>query len=55
MTIFLHTTSTHNAQNLWTKKLIDRLVDGAIIMKITGKSYRANRAQPMKMEAPTGD
>ncbi len=35
--------------------LIDRLVDGAIIMKITGKSYRAKRAKPMTMEETTGD
>jgi len=26
--------------------LLDRIVDGAIIVKITGKSYRAHRAQP---------
>ncbi len=25
---------------------LDRIVDGAIIMKINGKSYRAQRAQP---------
>jgi len=26
--------------------LLDRIVDGAIILKIEGKSYRAHRAQP---------
>ena len=26
--------------------LLDRIVDGAIIVKINGKSYRAARAQP---------
>ena len=31
--------------------LTDRLVDGAIIMKFTGKSYRASRAQTIKPTA----
>ncbi len=35
--------------------LTDRMVDGAIIMKITGQSYRAHRAQPMKTPAPSSD
>jgi DNA replication protein DnaC len=26
--------------------LLDRIVDGAIILKMEGKSYRAHRAQP---------
>jgi DNA replication protein DnaC len=26
--------------------ILDRIVDGAIILKINGKSYRAHRAQP---------
>ncbi|HEV8062919.1 MAG TPA: IS21-like element helper ATPase IstB [Gemmataceae bacterium] len=45
----------------WTKKLgeedlvgafLDRIVDGAVILKINGKSYRAHRAQSIK---PTPD
>lgn len=32
--------------------LLDRLVDGAIILKIAGKSYRAHRAQPGKASPP---
>ena len=35
--------------------LTDRIVDGAIIMKITGKSYRAHRAKPVKPATSTGD
>ena len=31
--------------------LTDRMVDGAIIIKIEGQSYRAHRAQPMKPTA----
>jgi DNA replication protein DnaC len=30
--------------------LLDRIVDGAIILKIAGKSYRAHRAKPGKAE-----
>ena len=33
--------------------LLDRIVDGAIILRIAGKSYRAHRAKPAK--APTRD
>jgi DNA replication protein DnaC len=32
--------------------LMDRIVDGAIIIKINGKSYRAARAQPTKTTRP---
>ena len=32
--------------------LLDRIVDGAIIVKITGKSYRAARAQPLGTPRP---
>jgi len=28
--------------------LLDRIVDGAIILRIAGKSYRAHRAKPAK-------
>lgn len=35
--------------------LTDRVVDGAIILKIVGKSYRAHRAQTMKPQSSTGD
>ena len=35
--------------------LTDRVVDGAIRMKLTGKSYRAHRAQPMTLPTSTGD
>jgi hypothetical protein len=28
--------------------LLDRIVDGAIILKIAGQSYRAHRARPGK-------
>jgi DNA replication protein DnaC len=35
--------------------LTDRMFDGAIIVKITGQSYRAHRAQPMKSPAPIND
>lgn len=35
--------------------LTDRVVDGAVIMKLTGKSYRAHRAQPTKPPASAGD
>jgi DNA replication protein DnaC len=31
--------------------LLDRIVDGAIILKIAGKSYRAHRAKPGKADA----
>lgn len=30
--------------------LLDRIVDGAIILKIAGKSYRAHRAKPGQAE-----
>ena len=30
--------------------LLDRIVDGAIILKIAGQSYRAHRAKPGKAE-----
>jgi DNA replication protein DnaC len=30
--------------------LLDRIVDGAIILKIAGKSYRAHRAKPGKAD-----
>jgi DNA replication protein DnaC len=33
--------------------LMDRIVDGAIIIKINGKSYRAARAQPTKTTRPS--
>ena len=33
--------------------LLDRIVDGAIILKIAGKSYRAHRAKPGKVETPS--
>ena len=33
--------------------LLDRMVDGAIILKIAGKSYRAHRAQQAKREQPS--
>jgi DNA replication protein DnaC len=32
---------------------LDRIVDGAIILKINGKSYRAHRAKPPKGKAPS--
>src|SRR5205823_891333 len=32
--------------------LLDRIVDGAIILKMAGKSYRAHRAKPEKPEPP---
>jgi DNA replication protein DnaC len=32
--------------------LLDRIVDGAIIVKIAGKSYRAHRAQQAQKERP---
>lgn len=35
--------------------LIDRVVDGAIILKLTGKSYRAHRAQTMKPPQAAGN
>jgi hypothetical protein len=31
--------------------LVDRIVDGAIILKIKGKSYRAHRAQQPDRQA----
>jgi DNA replication protein DnaC len=34
--------------------LTDRVVDGAIILKIAGKSYRAHRAQTAKSQPSTG-
>ncbi|HEU5428684.1 MAG TPA: ATP-binding protein [Actinocrinis sp.] len=33
---------------------LDRLVDGALILKITGRSYRAHRARPMATGADNG-
>jgi len=33
---------------------LDRIVDGAIILKINGKSYRAHRAQPVSSPRRTG-
>jgi DNA replication protein DnaC len=33
--------------------LLDRIVDGAIILKIAGKSYRAHRARQAKVEQPS--
>ena len=33
---------------------LDRLVDGAVILKLTGRSYRAHRARPV-IEADTAD
>jgi DNA replication protein DnaC len=33
---------------------LDRIVDGAIILKINGKSYRAHRAQPVTTAKRTG-
>jgi hypothetical protein len=30
--------------------LLDRIVDGAIVLKIAGKSYRAHRAKQAKAE-----
>jgi hypothetical protein len=30
--------------------LLDRIVDGAIILKIAGQSYRAHRAKPEKAD-----
>jgi DNA replication protein DnaC len=33
---------------------LDRLVDGALIFKITGRSYRAHRARPMPAVADNG-
>lgn len=38
-----------------TMALMDRVVDSAIIMKISGKSYRAHRAQTMKPPESTGE
>jgi len=35
--------------------LTDRVVDGAIIMKLTGQSYRAHCAQAMKPPASISD
>jgi DNA replication protein DnaC len=35
--------------------LTDRMVDGAIILKITGQSYRAHRAKPIKPSASTSE
>jgi len=35
--------------------LLDRIVDGAIIMKIAGKSYRAHRAQQAKSAQPSDE
>jgi hypothetical protein len=32
--------------------LLDRIVDGAIILKIAGQSYRAHRAKPGKADTP---
>jgi hypothetical protein len=31
--------------------LLDRVVDGAIILKIAGQSYRAHRAKPGRADA----
>jgi hypothetical protein len=31
---------------------LDRIVDGAIILKINGKSYRVSRAQPVSAGKP---
>jgi DNA replication protein DnaC len=33
--------------------ILDRLVDGAIVLKIEGRSYRAHRAQQSDTPAPT--
>ena len=35
--------------------MLDRIVDGAIIMKMAGKSYRANRAKHTKAEPSPGE
>lgn len=35
--------------------LTDRMVDGAIILKIAGQSYRAHRAKPIKPSAPSSE
>jgi DNA replication protein DnaC len=35
--------------------LLDRIVDGAIIVKIAGKSYRAHRAKQAKADQPAGE
>ena len=32
---------------------LDRLVDGAVILKLTGRSYRAHRARPVPEAGPT--
>jgi len=31
---------------------LDRLVDGAVILRLTGRSYRAHRAAPYRRPAP---
>jgi IstB-like ATP binding protein len=50
------------ASRRWTEKLgdndlvgafLDRMVDGAVILKINGKSYRAHRAQPTRQTTNT--
>jgi hypothetical protein len=40
------TTHVVNGAATWDQ-FTDRLVDGAVILKITGRSYRAHRASPM--------